>query len=1432
MRRLAALFLALALGALAWPLIAQEDPEADKGFFIDFVEQQLSAPDRQISISGVDGILSSDVTIPEITVSDEEGVWLRITNAALNWDQGALLTGRLQINSLKADSIAYIRAAIPAKGIDLPSPEAQLLEIPQFPIAIVLGELDVPSVTFGESLFGLGSEIAVTGALQLVDGSLDTNLDVTRKDGPGGTLALKLKYDRQTTNADLALTLTEPPDGLLVNLLGMDGKPDVAFSLAGAGPLDDLRTDLTLDVGGKRALTGAAQLSGVDEGIAVKAELGGPIADLVPTAYKGFFGADSRLTADLVVRDAGGVRIDDLTLNGGQLALTASGGTSADGFLDRLTLDARLADAGGQKVLLPGGGETTSLSSARLVIDYGTGETWTADLLLTGLAAGEISAEDVSLSLSGATQNLEDPANRRITFNGDGAVTGLSSDNPEIAEAFGTRMGLGLAGLWSPQTALKLAELRVSGAGLDMQASGTLKGAAFDGEVSLRTRSIASFSGLAGRQLGGAIDLAASGTIDALSGGFDLTLDGTAKDLELGMEALDTILIGPTTLSGRIARTATGVSADNFVLGNDKSRITANGSFASDTADFDFGLALSDLSLISENASGALTARGTAKGTGGNIALAFDAQVPTGKLADHRLTEAGLGFAGTLKGGTLGGTITGLAFLDGHRVDLTADLDSADGVNRLSNLRFATQGTNIAGDVTQTAEGLYEGRLTLDAPDLSLAGALLLIKAEGAATADITLMPVEDAQSATVTAKASNLVLAGDTRIGSADLTATIADLFGVPAIDGTLDARTIRAAGLTVDSLSAKAERRGDSTGFAANAKLDNGATLASAGSFAPAGAGYRLVLDTLTLDQGALSARLVEPTSATISEDVVILESAVLAVGDGRITSSGTAGDTLALDIALSDVPLSAANALLPELGLAGRLSGTAHVTGTAGDPQIAFDLDGRGIDARAISEFDVAPLSVAARGSFAKGTLTLAEGRADTAGGASVTARGSLPLVGTGGDIAVSGTVPLSLANGLLAERGAVASGTVAVNARVTGSVAKLAYGGTISTGNAEIVDPLSNVRLQSITAEARLSGDSVTIERFSGSLAAGGSVSASGTVSLDDGAGFPADLSIVLDRARYADGTLVVATVSGRLTLSGALLRNPLLAGDLALEKAEISIPDSLGNDASLLNVRHESTPADVAATLKKIEANSAGSDSGSSSSDLQLSIAISAPNQVFVRGRGVDAELGGQVRLTGSASAIRPVGGFELIRGRLTILGQRVTFDSGTVSLIGNLDPYVDFTASTPGDDITVTITVRGPVSDLEIDFTSSPELPQDEVLSQLIFKRTLGDLSPLQLAKLAAAASELAGGGGNSLTDSLRSAAGLADLDVVTDDQGNTAVTAGTYLQDNIYVGVEAGTDGKSKVSIDLDLTDTIKATGSTTTDGESSIGLFYEQDF
>jgi translocation and assembly module TamB len=275
-----------------------------------------------------------------------------------------------------------------------------------------------------------------------------------------------------------------------------------------------------------------------------------------------------------------------------------------------------------------------------------------------------------------------------------------------------------------------------------------------------------------------------------------------------------------------------------------------------------------------------------------------------------------------------------------------------------------------------------------------------------------------------------------------------------------------------------------------------------------------------------------------------------------------------------------------------------------------------------------------------------------------------------------------------------------------------------------------------------------------------------------------------------------------------------------------------VPDTFGGSAASIDVIHRNAPAAVRETLARARANDGTPTPSARPSVMRLDVAVSAPARIFIRGRGLDTEVGGDVRLTGPVTDIQPVGGFRLIRGRLSILGQRITFDEGTVTLIGDLDPYIDFVARSAGNDITVFITVRGRVSDLDIGFSSQPELPEDEVLARLIFNRSLSELSALQIAQLAAAAAELAGGSNTSLLGSLRGATGLDDLDVVTDSEGNAAVRAGRYIQDNNYIGVEAGAQGSTRGTINLDITEDLKARGAMGSDGDSSLGVFYERDY
>ena len=247
--------------------------------------------------------------------------------------------------------------------------------------------------------------------------------------------------------------------------------------------------------------------------------------------------------------------------------------------------------------------------------------------------------------------------------------------------------------------------------------------------------------------------------------------------------------------------------------------------------------------------------------------------------------------------------------------------------------------------------------------------------------------------------------------------------------------------------------------------------------------------------------------------------------------------------------------------------------------------------------------------------------------------------------------------------------------------------------------------------------------------------------------------------------------------------------------------------------------------------KELEPEAPNGASGSSA--IRLALDVQASNQIFVRGRGVDAELGGTLKVAGTSAAPSVSGAFKMIRGRLEILGKRLDFASGTIGFGGGLVPTLDLNATSSASAATITVTVSGPANDPEIAFSSSPALPQDEVLAQLIFNRSLSSLTPFQIAQLADAALQLAGGRSTSIFEKLRKGAGIDDLDVSTDSAGQAQVTAGKYINSRTYLQLQQGSgSGSSKAIINLDVGKGVKLRGEADSGGGSAAGIFYEKEY
>src|SRR5690606_16976815 len=218
---------------------------------------------------------------------------------------------------------------------------------------------------------------------------------------------------------------------------------------------------------------------------------------------------------------------------------------------------------------------------------------------------------------------------------------------------------------------------------------------------------------------------------------------------------------------------------------------------------------------------------------------------------------------------------------------------------------------------------------------------------------------------------------------------------------------------------------------------------------------------------------------------------------------------------------------------------LSGAARVTGTTAAPQATFDIRGTGLRAAPLATAGIQSLEATAAGRFANETVTLSSVSVTGPQGLGLNASGAVPLSGSGLALDLSGSAPLALANRFLADRGTQLSGTVELSGSVSGSLQQPAIRGMASTSGAQVVDPDSNVRLRDINVMASMEGETVTIRSANAALATGGTISASGTISSNASAGFPADLRVGLNQARYTDGDMVVATVSGNLALAGPL-----------------------------------------------------------------------------------------------------------------------------------------------------------------------------------------------------------------------------------------------------------------------------------------------------
>ncbi len=899
-----------------------------------------------------------------------------------------------------------------------------------------------------------------------------------------------------------------------------------------------------------------------------------------------------------------------------------------------------------------------------------------------------------------------------------------------------------------------------------------------------------------------------------------VALEARPDALTTGIAALDAVLGPGPVLSGTVA--LPGPALDLAVQGAE-GRLALAGTLA-DPLGLTARLALPRLEVLGAGSEGALEAEARAEGQLSNPTVTVTAR-------SGRIAAAGR----VLEGLTLDARIESPATAPRAEARLDARFEGLPlavalrGAPEGDRLRLETAEARLgparltAAGLVDPAAALFDGTARLDAPDLAPFGRVAGLAAglTGRLVLEAALRPREGGlQGFDLRLDAPELALAGT---GGGALRATAA---GTPrALDWTVQGRA--APPLPLGPFSGRG---------AVAAVEENG------------GRGWRLDLAALEAEVAGEALRLAAPARIVLAPGGgVVLPGpgvAVAAARGGRVQATGRWGPERAdLSATLTAFPLALADRFAPGLQPQGTLSGEIRATGPIARPEIRATLAGSGLRAGGTAAWaqGLPPL-----GLRAEATLTGLDGAAsaraelDAGPAGRLTATARLPQ-GFGAEATVAGALEgmlnlAPLAAPFLAAGADRVSGRVTLALRAEGPLAEPRLGGRATLAAGEYRNPVTGVRISDVAGVLAGDGTRLVVERLQGRTAGGGTIGIQG--SLDLGApGLPADLTLTARNARPVVSDLVTATLNADLRLAGPLLAaGGTLSGTVTVLGAEIRIAETLPSSVpTLTNVRTRGQPPPGAIPPQAPTPPPAtGTQTPGGLPPIALAVTVSAPRSIYVRGRGLDAELGGEVRIGGTLAAPVPQGELTLRRGTLDVLARRLTFRRGTIDFAaGTLTPRLDLSAVAQSRGTTITISVQGSAAAPEVTFTSSPELPQDEVLARLLFDRPTSGLSPFEIAQIAEAIGQLTGlggGGASGTLDKVRGALGLDRLGVTTDPEGRAAVEAGRYVAPGVFLGLRQGTQGQTGVGVQVEITPRLRLEGQTATGPAGDrLGLSYE---
>jgi translocation and assembly module TamB len=237
--------------------------------------------------------------------------------------------------------------------------------------------------------------------------------------------------------------------------------------------------------------------------------------------------------------------------------------------------------------------------------------------------------------------------------------------------------------------------------------------------------------------------------------------------------------------------------------------------------------------------------------------------------------------------------------------------------------------------------------------------------------------------------------------------------------------------------------------------------------------------------------------------------------------------------------------------------------------------------------------------------------------------------------------------------------------------------------------------------------------------------------------------------------------------------------------------------------------------------------------------LRVDLDVAISRNFWVQAPGTAVELSADVQVDKALGEPFVLSGsVTTVRGFARYYGKKFEVEAGQVTFTGSaeINPHLDVTVTHTVADYVIAIHLGGTIRQPEITFSSTPELPQTDILSLLVLGKTSDRLTGSEQSALSSQIQQFAGGVvAGRLEEAIGEGLGLDAIEITPGETlGSGTVSVGRYVSQKLYISIggQFGADGGPAVSVEYSITPRLKLEVTSSDTRGTAVDFLWRRDY